>query len=81
MLVNFKTISHDTNCMKNTHFHLNSFAHSEYSHSECGNYTNSGKNDYNNINMDDCYYRESQFAFKYKYIISLLFIIHFNERS
>ena len=61
MLVNFKTISHDTNC---------SSAHSEYSHSEFGNYTNPGKNDYNNINVDECYYRESQFAFKYKYIRS-----------
>ena len=57
MLVNFKTISHDTNCMKKTHFHLNSFARSEYSHSEYGNYTNPGKNDYNNVNVDDCFYR------------------------
>ena len=80
MLVNFKTINHDTNCMKKK-FHLNSFAHSEYSHSEYGNYTNPGRNDYSNINIDDCYYRESQFPFKYKYIISSLFMIHFNERS
>ena len=57
MLVNFKTISHDTDCMKKTHFHLNSFARSEYSHSEYGNYTNPGKNEYNNVNVDDCYYR------------------------
>ena len=47
--------------MKKTHFHLNSFAHSEYSQSEYGNYTNPGKNDYNNINIDDCYYRETQY--------------------
>ena len=39
-----------------TEFDFNSFAHSEYSHSDSDNYINPDKNFYNTINVDCSYY-------------------------